>query len=73
MSQEQQHEFDIVGHPRAGFSFVVVFPFHPSSDGSPGGEVRPEIAPVMVCLLQKLQKNLMVVHLAAAGDLAAVV
>ena len=38
--QEQQHEFDIVGHPRAGFSFVVVFPFHPNADGSSDGEVR---------------------------------
>ena len=44
-SQEQQHEFDIVGHPRAGFSFVVVFPFHPSADGGPGGEVRLIAAP----------------------------
>lgn len=29
-----------MGHPRAAFSFVVVFPFHPRPDGAPGGEVR---------------------------------
>ncbi len=49
-SQEQQHEFDIVGHPRAGFSFVVIFPFHPSADGGSGGEVRLFLAPPPVLL-----------------------
>lgn len=32
-------EFDVVGHPRANFSFSVTFPFHPYTDGRKGGEV----------------------------------
>lgn len=32
-------EFDVVGHPRANFSFSVTFPFHPYKDGRKGGEV----------------------------------
>eukprot|EP00775_Hariotina_reticulata_P009708 gene9708-9867_t len=32
-------EFDVVGHPRARFSFAVTFPFHPYKDGRKGGEV----------------------------------
>jgi hypothetical protein len=37
--QEEEHEYDIVGHPQLNFSFVVVFPFHPYKDGRQGGEV----------------------------------
>ncbi|CAK0779473.1 hypothetical protein CVIRNUC_004783 [Coccomyxa viridis] len=37
--QAQEHEYDIIGHPQLNFSFVVVFPFHPYTDGRPGGEV----------------------------------
>ncbi len=37
--QAQEHEYDVIGHPQLNFSFVVVFPFHPYSDGRKGGEV----------------------------------
>ena len=37
-TQAQEHEYDIIGHPQLNFSFVVVFPFHPYTDGRPGGE-----------------------------------
>ena len=37
--QAQEHEYDIIGHPQLNFSFVVVFPFHPYTDGRIGGEV----------------------------------
>lgn len=43
--QAQEHEYDIIGHPQLNFSFVVVFPFHPYTDGRPGGE-----ASSLVCL-----------------------
>ena len=36
--QAQEHEYDIIGHPQLNFSFAVVFPFHPYTDGRPGGE-----------------------------------
>ena len=29
---EEIHEFDVVGHPKANFHFVVAFPYHPPSD-----------------------------------------
>lgn len=38
--QARELDFDIVGHPRARFSFAVTFPFHPYKDGRKGGEVR---------------------------------
>ncbi len=37
--QEEEHEYDIIGHPQLDFKFVVVFPFHPYTDGRKGGEV----------------------------------
>jgi hypothetical protein len=37
--QEEEHEYDIIGHPQLDFRFVVVFPFHPYTDGRKGGEV----------------------------------
>ena len=37
--QAQEHEYDIIGHPQLNFSFVVVFPFHPYTDGRRGGQV----------------------------------
>ncbi|CAL8469918.1 g9460 [Coccomyxa elongata] len=36
---EEEHEYDIIGHPQLDFRFVVVFPFHPYTDGRKGGEV----------------------------------
>ena len=46
--QAQEHEYDIIGHPQLDFSFVVVFPFHPYTDGRPGGEasflLRPQLS-----------------------------
>ena len=41
--QAQEHEYDIIGHPQLNFSFVVVFPFHPYTDGRPGGEASCSI------------------------------
>jgi len=38
--QEEEHEYDVIGHPQLNFQFVVVFPFHPYTDGRKGGEVR---------------------------------
>lgn len=38
--QAAEHEFDIVGHPRAAFQFAVVFPFHPAGPGQAQHEVR---------------------------------
>ena len=43
LTQAQEHEYDIIGHPQLNFSFVVVFPFHPYTDGRPGGEARSDI------------------------------
>ena len=31
--QGEEHEFDIIGHPRANFHFCVTFPFHPAASG----------------------------------------
>ena len=38
--QAQEHEYDVIGHPQLNFNFVVVFPFHPYTDGRKGGEVH---------------------------------
>eukprot|EP00879_Flechtneria_rotunda_P017704 GHRR01018557.1.p1 GENE.GHRR01018557.1~~GHRR01018557.1.p1 ORF type:complete len:205 (+),score=42.12 GHRR01018557.1:1046-1660(+) len=38
-SQPTTLRFDVVGHPRAEFSFAVIYPFHPYRDGRKGGEV----------------------------------
>ena len=43
--QAQEHEYDIIGHPQLNFSFVVVFPFHPYTDGRPGGEASFSVCP----------------------------
>ena len=40
--QAQEHEYDIIGHPQLNFSFVVVFPFHPYTDGRRGGQVSAQ-------------------------------
>ena len=42
-TQAQEHDYDIVGHPQLNFSFVVVFPFHPYTDGRPGGEASGDV------------------------------
>ena len=36
--QAAEHQFDVVGHPRAGFQYAIVFAFHPAvpADGSGG-------------------------------------
>ena len=34
LAGSEVHAFDVVGHPKANFHFVVAFPFHPPSDPS---------------------------------------
>ena len=33
LSPQEEHEFDVIGHPRADFHFAVTFPFHPPAGG----------------------------------------
>ncbi|KAK9809171.1 hypothetical protein WJX72_010608 [[Myrmecia] bisecta] len=35
----EEHEYDVIGHPQAGFHFTATFPFHPYGHGRKGGEV----------------------------------
>lgn len=49
--QEEEHEYDIIGHPQLDFKFVVVFPFHPFTDERKGGEVLTHTLVLMLQLL----------------------
>ena len=56
--QAQEHEYDIIGHPQLDFSFVVVFPFHPYTDGRRGGQVSAQHPQLEQPQLQQLISSL---------------